>query len=546
MRMQPVSEFSGTPVPAGAAPIAIELSDTSVTFGRGGRAVPALSKTKLRIADGEFVALVGPSGCGKSTILRLVSGLVQPTTGVVIVGGREVAARALRVGMAFQNPTMLPWMTIERNIMLPLKIVEPYRSQFRKLRKTAFRDKANALLEQVGLKGFGSRYPWQLSGGMLQRANLCRALIHEPRMLLLDEPFGALDQFTREELWSILQDLWMRHKPTVLLVTHDLREAGFLASRICVMSARPGRILDDSRVAFERPRTVAMTFEPDFVALNQKLRTFIEDARSAPAEGGLTMSNLDIRQKAWSAALIVLFFVAWELFCLMTGMSDLVLPRPSQVFATLFEKFPILWPHIIQTLATTMLGFVLGVGLGVVLGAVIGVSKTAYDTAYPLLVGFSSIPKVAVVPIFVLWFGSGTVPAVLTSLSICFFPIVVNIATGLATTEPEMEDVLKALGASKFDILWNVGLPRTMPFFFASLKVAISYAFVGAVLSETVASNRGIGNVMMTASSNFNVPLVFAGLFVLAGLGVALYVVFSLIEGQVTGWATRKNDVIAT
>jgi len=151
-----------------------------------------------------------------------------------------------------------------------------------------------------------------------------------------------------------------------------------------------------------------------------------------------------------------------------------------------------------------------------------------------------------VVPIFVLWFGSGTVPAVLTSLSICFFPIVVNIATGLATTEPELEDVLKALGASKFDILWNVGLPRTMPFFFASLKVAISYAFVGAVLSETVASNRGIGNVMMTASSNFNVPLVFAGLFVLAGLGVALYVIFSAIEGRVTGWATRKNDVIAT
>jgi len=258
------------------------------------------------------------------------------------------------------------------------------------------------------------------------------------------------------------------------------------------------------------------------------------------------MPDLDYRQKAWSAGLIVLFFLAWELFCLMTGMSDLVLPRPSQVFATLFDKFPILWPHILQTLATTMIGFVLGVGLGVVLGAVIGVSKTAYDTAYPLLVGFSSIPKVAVVPIFVLWFGSGSVPAVLTALSICFFPIVVNIATGLATTEPELEDVLKALGASKFDILWNVGLPRTMPFFFASLKVAISYAFVGAVLSETVASNRGIGNVMMTASSNFNVPLVFAGLFVLAGLGVALYVIFSVIEGRVTGWATRKNDLIAT
>jgi NitT/TauT family transport system ATP-binding protein len=290
MRMQPNPAFSGTPVPSDSgspgAAAAIELSDVSVTFGRGERAVPALAKTTLRISDGEFVALVGPSGCGKSTILRLVAGLVRPTTGVVILGGREVAAKALRIGMAFQNPTMLPWLTIEQNIMLPLKIVEPYRSQFRKLRRTTFRDKANALLEQVGLKGFARRFPWQLSGGMLQRANLCRALIHEPRMLLLDEPFGALDQFTREELWSILQELWILHQPTVLLVTHDLREAGFLASRICVMSARPGRILDDRRVTFARPRTVAMTFEPDFVALNQRLREFIVDARTAaPAEG---------------------------------------------------------------------------------------------------------------------------------------------------------------------------------------------------------------------------------------------------------------------
>jgi NitT/TauT family transport system permease protein len=255
--------------------------------------------------------------------------------------------------------------------------------------------------------------------------------------------------------------------------------------------------------------------------------------------------QLNLWQKASSGVLIVLFFAGWELFCLASGMSDLVLPRPSQVVDTLIARFPILLPHILQTLATTMVGFVLGVLLGVLLGAIIGASKVAYDTAYPLLIGFSSIPKVAVVPIFVLWFGSGTVPAVLTSLSICFFPIVVNIATGLATTEPELEDVLKALGASKFDVLWNVGLPRTMPFFFASLKVAIAYAFVGTVLAETVASNRGIGNVMMTAASNFNVPLVFAGLFILAGLGVALYAIFSFIEGRVTGWATRKNDLAA-
>ena len=264
----------------------IELSAASVTFGRGAGGTAALTETNLRTADGEFVALVGPSGCGKSTILRLVAGLVQPSSGVVLVGGREVAAKAMRIGMAFQNPTMLPWLTIEQNIMLPLKIVQPYRAQFRKQKKHAFRDKAHALLDQVGLRGFAGRYPWQLSGGMLQRANLCRALIHEPRMLLLDEPFGALDQFTREELWSILQELWIAHRPTVLLVTHDLREAGFLASRIYVMSARPGRIIDDSRVAFARPRTIDMTFTPEFVTLNQRLRQLIVDARGVSGTAG--------------------------------------------------------------------------------------------------------------------------------------------------------------------------------------------------------------------------------------------------------------------
>jgi NitT/TauT family transport system ATP-binding protein len=273
--------FSPEATVGGVPALAIELSQASVTFGVGANSVPALAETSLRIPEGAFVALVGPSGCGKSTILRLASGLVRPTTGVVVVGGREVSAKALRIGMAFQNPTMLPWLTIEKNIMLPLKIVEPFRSRFRQERKGAFRDKAHALLSQVGLKGFASKFPWQLSGGMLQRANLCRALIHEPRLLLLDEPFGALDQFTREELWAILQELWLTHRPTVLLVTHDLREAGFLASRICVMSARPGRIIDDSAVDFARPRSIAMTFEPGFVALNQRLRELIVDARSA-------------------------------------------------------------------------------------------------------------------------------------------------------------------------------------------------------------------------------------------------------------------------
>jgi NitT/TauT family transport system permease protein len=251
-----------------------------------------------------------------------------------------------------------------------------------------------------------------------------------------------------------------------------------------------------------------------------------------------------LRQKAASIALILGFFVFWELACLALGVSDIILPRPSQVFYTLFARWPAIMPHAAQTLYTTLVGFAIGVAIGVCLGALIGSSKIAYDTAYPLLVGFSSTPKIAVVPIFVLWFGAGTVPAILTSIAISIFPVVVNVSTGLATTEPELEDVLRTLKAKKLDILWNVGLPRAMPYFFASLKVAVTLAFVGTVLAETVASNRGIGNMMMIASSTFNVPLVFAGLFVLATLGICLYVGFSLTEKHFTGWANRKSEIV--
>jgi len=254
--------------------------------------------------------------------------------------------------------------------------------------------------------------------------------------------------------------------------------------------------------------------------------------------------NPQLRRHIASTALIIGFFVVWELLCIGFDIKDIVLPRPTQIIATLFDRLPAILPHATQTLYTTLVGFALGILFGVFIGCVIGSSRLAYDVAYPLLVGFSSIPKVAVVPIFVLWFGAGTVPAVLTAMILCIFPIVVNVATGLATTEPELEDVMRALKASKLDILTNVGLPRAMPYFFASLKVAVTQAFVGTVIAETVASNRGIGNLMMIASSSFDVPLVFAGLLILAILGVGLYVIFSFIEVRVIGWA-RRNDEFA-
>ena len=258
----------------------IDLERVNVTFGGEKNKTVALAETSLRITQGEFVALVGPSGCGKSTILKLVAGTLSPSDGNIFVTGREIGANEVRIGMAFQNPTLLPWLNIRDNVMMPLKIVAPFKHDYAKKRKGEYGERAEALLAKVGLSGFGDKFPWQLSGGMQQRASLCRALIHDPTLLLLDEPFGALDQFTREELWEIMQDLWIDKKPTVLLVTHDLKEAAYLASRICVMQARPGRIIEDSVVPFARPRTIDVSFEPEFVSLTQRLRERIVAARA--------------------------------------------------------------------------------------------------------------------------------------------------------------------------------------------------------------------------------------------------------------------------
>jgi NitT/TauT family transport system ATP-binding protein len=232
------------------------------------------------MSKGEFVALVGPSGCGKSTFMKLMSGLLKADQGSVVVANQEVTRPLGNVGMAFQNSVMLPWRTTLNNLLLPLEIARPHRETFRQNRE-AHANKAIELLSSVGLEDVAEKFPWELSGGMRQRASLCRALIHEPEVLMLDEPFGALDAFTREELWCVLRDLWQERKFTVLLVTHDLIESAFLADRVLVMSNRPGRVIMELEIPFERPRDLDIRFEKEFVDIVHQLRDQIRTARAA-------------------------------------------------------------------------------------------------------------------------------------------------------------------------------------------------------------------------------------------------------------------------
>jgi NitT/TauT family transport system permease protein len=257
----------------------------------------------------------------------------------------------------------------------------------------------------------------------------------------------------------------------------------------------------------------------------------------------ITGRTREIVQLAMPWLAMALFLVIWEAACVVFDLPEILLPRPTRVFEVFIQRIDILLAFCWDTLWTTVLGFLLAIAGGVVLGVLIGASPLVYAGLYPLLIAFNAVPKVAIVPILMIWIGVGPTPAVITAFAISFFPIVVNVATGLATIEPEMIDVLYSLGASRFEILRKVGIPRAMPYLFASLKVAITLAFIGSVIAETVGGNRGIGFLMLSAGARNDAPTTFAGLFAIAIMGVAMYAICALLEKRMTRWAFRGQLV---
>ena len=245
----------------------------------------------------------------------------------------------------------------------------------------------------------------------------------------------------------------------------------------------------------------------------------------------------------WSPwLLLVAVLLLWQVICAGFGVSDFIFPSPLRIWEQFWEFKAIIAGHAWRTYWVTMAGFGLAIVVGVLMGFVIGSSRIAYAAIYPLMTAFNALPKAAFVPILVVWFGIGIGPAILTAFLISFFPIMVNIATGLATLEPELEDVLRVLGAKRWDVLVKIGLPRSMPYFFGSLKVAITLAFVGTTVSEMTAANEGIGYLLISAGSAMQMGLAFAGLMVVGAMAMVMYELFSLIEKHTTGWAHRGSQ----
>jgi NitT/TauT family transport system permease protein len=245
----------------------------------------------------------------------------------------------------------------------------------------------------------------------------------------------------------------------------------------------------------------------------------------------------------WSPwALLVGVVLLWQVLCSGFNVSEFIFPSPASIWAALQEHAMVIAGHAWRTFWVTMAGFALSIVVGVLLGFLIGSSRMAYTAIYPLMTAFNALPKAAFVPILVVWFGIGVGPAVLTAFLISFFPIMVNIATGLATLEPELEDVLRVLGAKRWDVLTKVGLPRSLPYFYGSLKVAITLAFVGTTVSEMTAANEGIGYLLISAGSSMQMGLAFAGLVVVGAMAMAMYEFFSIVERRTTGWAHRGSQ----
>jgi NitT/TauT family transport system permease protein len=251
------------------------------------------------------------------------------------------------------------------------------------------------------------------------------------------------------------------------------------------------------------------------------------------------MTNDKLKEYGAPLALLAVILAVWQAICMLFDVSDFILPSPSKIVAAMWEYRDEIAKHAWRTFWVTMVGFGIAILVGVVFGFIIGSSRTAYAAIYPLMTAFNALPKAAFVPILVVWFGLGIGPAILTAFLISFFPIMVNIATGLATLEPELEDVLRVLGAKRMDVLIKVGMPRSLPYFYASLKVAITLAFVGTTVSEMNAANEGIGYLLNSAGSSLKMPLAFAGLVVVGIMAMVMYELFAVIEKRTTAWAHR-------
>ena len=548
----------------------LSVQRVSKSFTNDGAKVQALDGVSLFADDGEFVSIIGPSGCGKSTLFNIIAGLEEPTDGIVLTDGQQLGIRSSAVGYMPQKDLLLPWRTILDNVVIGLELQGVARS--------AARQQAMGYLEEFGLAGFEHRYPHTLSGGMRQRAAFLRTLLPNNDILLLDEPFGALDALTRTGMQEWLLRIWEAHRKTVLFVTHDVDEAVFLSDRVYVMTARPGRIKRELAIDLPRPRSLDIVANPRYVNLKAELLAAIREesvqqmqleavavpvaaapAVRLPAPPALpdsqeaaaaevmtlptapapaTLSRLRAAATEYLAPLVLAlaFLAAWQIATVVTSIPPWQLPSPWQIGEKLVTEWRLLAPHAWVTLKETLLGFLLAFGAGVALAIGIAYSRLLERSVYPYVIASQTIPIIAIAPMLVAWFGFGILPKVIVVALITFFPIVVNTVDGLRSMDPDLGNLMRALGASRWDIFRKVQVPSALPFLFSGTKIAIAVSVIGAVIGEWVGASEGLGYIIVRASSQFLTARLFAAIVILSIMGIVLFMTVSRLERVLLPW----------
>ena len=513
----------------------------SFSFGE----MEILSRLTFSIKGGEFVSFIGPSGCGKTTLMNILSGLQKGWTG-------ELSIEAERISLVFQHDTLLEWKNVLENVLLPFQLKRIPLSQ-------PLTSKAIEVLDSVGLKGYEYYFPHQLSGGMKKRVEIARALVTEPDLLILDEPFSALDIITRERLNLLVKRLHSTRNTTILLVTHSVEEACFLSDRIYVLSTLPGRILDIKRIE-KRPSRDGKPMNGLFVLteaqqeVNSAIRREVQflwetevekppPSSSSPPIGGTVPSKspLSVRKQAlqyvkahWSTlllpleVLILFFFLDFLKHAL--SIPDLLFPSPRAVLRRFLETLGngTILPDLELTVTESLLGFWIAFTLSMIVGFGIAKFKFLSRLLMPYFIGANTIPSVALAPFLVLWFGFGILPRIVTSVIVIFFPLLINIIAAFRHSEERVQCLIRFYKPGKLQSLFGMEFPAALPGIFSGVKISITLSVIGAVVGEFVSGHEGLGALVNRAKANFDIELMFVALIWLITLGLLYYGAASL------------------
>jgi ABC-type nitrate/sulfonate/bicarbonate transport system ATPase subunit/ABC-type nitrate/sulfonate/bicarbonate transport system permease component len=517
----------------------------------------ALDDVSLSVSKNQFVCLLGPSGCGKTTLLRIVVGLAEADGGEVLVDGRAVRGPGQDRCMVFQNYGLLPWRTVRDNVEFGLEVRGDSRAKRRAV--------CQRYIGKVGLQGFEGHYPHQLSGGMQQRTGLARALSKDPKILLMDEPFAAVDMQTREQLQEELLRIWNTTETTVLFVTHSIEEAVYLGDRVIVMTPRPGRIRADVKVDLPSPRYASdVKASPRFAELCGMTREMLRhdgDARvigtprppqalRQPASGARAVAKISERGRrrrltdypnAIRVASVALTFAGWEWYG--RGVDPIFLSYPTAIVAAVPAM--IARGELQRALLLTLQGLAAGFGLAIVFGILLGLVVGRYRLIdYLMDVQISALystPNVALIPLLILWFGLGMQSKIAIVFLAAFFPIIVNTYGGVRNVSRGLVEIAEAEGASEAQIFRKIIVPASLPFIMTGIRLAVGRAVVGMVVAEMFTAITGLGGAIVYFSNAFATDKLFVVIILLALLGVGLTEGVKYLERNFAPWKETER-----